>query len=329
MKNKYLFFLIRLWRDFTNPLKFEIANDLHSAILGDYYFIFDEDKMQNQKGAVKSFKLDENGIPMNPTYIDVSEQDYVYFPITIGQYGLSVFQTYLKTKSEHDKNRFLNIADWFYKNRIDDKKSGAYWLTHVPLPQYQNQGPWQSAFVQSRGISVLLRAYQLTGNEKFVTIAEQALTPYTKPVSDGGVTSFTEWGPFYEEYTAAVPTLVLNGMVFSLCGVHDFIRVFPENELARQLFDQGIQTLINILPVFDLTYWSRYNLCRADWYPAVDPATVNYQRLHIVQLNMLYRLTNNEIFNQYAKKFKSQDNIFNVLRMYITKYRALKKLNRL
>ncbi len=46
-------------------------------------------------------------------------------------------------------------------------------------------------------------------------MAEKALISFTKSVEDGGVTSFTKWGPFYEEYTAEVPTLVLNGMIFS------------------------------------------------------------------------------------------------------------------
>ncbi len=72
-----------------------------------------------------------------------------------------------------------------------------------------------------------------------------------------------DWGPFYEEYTAEVPTLVLNGMIFSLCGLLDFARVFPENDLGKKLVSEGFSTLENILPDYDLGFWSRYNLCRA------------------------------------------------------------------
>nr|MBC8526075.1 hypothetical protein [Candidatus Cloacimonadota bacterium] len=135
--------------------------------------------------------------------------------------------------------------------------------------------------------------------------------------------------PFYEEYTAEVPTLVLNGMIFSLCGVYDFIRVFPENKLAKKIFDDGIATLKKILPEYDLGYWSRYNLCKSDWYPEIDPATIGYQRLHITQLEMLYKLTNEEIFKKYAVKFRRQDNLINMIKMYRIKYRALKRLRRL
>ncbi len=329
IKNKYLFFIFRIWKDIFNPTIWPISNDMWSKELGEYYFVFTEKAMENQKGGQKSIVYDDNGIPMNPTYIDVKEKDYVYFPLTIGQVGLAVFHTYLKTKSEDDKKRFLKFPEWFFDTAIEDEKLGVYWLTDVPLPQYKNSGPWQSAFVQGRGISNLLRGYQLTGKVEWKDMAEKALQPFAIPVNEGGVTSFTKYGPFYEEYTAEVPTLVLNGMIFAMCGITDFLRVFQEHKLARKLYDEGIETLKNSLPDFDLGYWSKYNLCEAEWYPQNDPATITYQHLHITQLNMLYKLTGEKIFDDYAKKFKKQINIFNILKMYFKKYKSLKKLGRL
>jgi len=329
IKNKYIFFLLRILKDIFNPIQYKIANNLHSKNLAEYYFLFSEKQMENQKGGQKSIVYDKDGISLNPTYIDVKDKSFVYFPITIGQVGLAVFHTYLKTKSEEDKNRFLKFADWFYQNAEVTKKLGVRWLTDVSLPQYKNFNVWQSAFSQSRGISILLRAYQITNDDKYAKMAEKALIPFTKSVTEGGVTSFTKWGHFYEEYTAEVPTLVLNGMIFSLCGIYDFVRVFPKNKVARKIYEDGIQTLKNILPEYDLGYWSRYNLCKADWYPEIDPATIGYQRLHITQLDLMYRLTKNEIFNLFTEIFRKQDNIINALKMYFIKYKALKKIGRL
>jgi len=329
LKENHIFFILRFWRDLTHPIRYDVTGDLHAPQLGTYYLLFDENRIVNQKGATKSFVLDEKGIPVTPTYIDVKEKSHVYFPITIGQYGLAVFHTYLRTRSESDRSRFLRIADWFYDNRIEDDRLGTYWLTDVSLPAYRNPGPWQSAFVQGRGISVLLRGYQLTGNSPYLDVAQGALKPFLHLVSEGGVTSSTEWGPFYEEYTSGVPTLVLNGMIFSLCGVHDFVRVFPENRLSRRIFDDGIQTLKNILPEYDLGYWSRYNLCTADWYPKIDPATVAYHHLHITQLKMLYRLTGEEVFEEYADRFAAQCTFSNIIRTYRMKFQALKEMGRL
>jgi len=329
IKNKYLFFILRILKDIFKPTQWQIADDLNSPDLREYYFVFRESAMTNQKGGQKSIVYDEDGIPVNPTYIDVRDKDYVYFPITIGQVGLAVFHSFLSTRNESDRQRFMKFADWFFSHDDQDEKMGVRWLTDVALPQYKNEGPWQSAFAQSRGISILLRAFQLTGEERYAEKAEKALLPFTVPSDKGGVTSFTSWGPFYEEYTAAVPTLVLNGMIFSLCGLKDFMRVFPENQLARRLYSEGIETLEKILPEYDLGFWSRYNLCRADWYPVTDPATITYQHLHVTQLTMLYRLTGKSVFRTFAARFKEQINLANIIRMYRTKYRALKGLDRI
>lgn len=329
IKNKYLFFLFRIWKDIVHPTVWPISNDLYSKILREYYFLFSEYAIINQKGGQKSIFYDDSGIPVNPTYIDVKDKAFVYFPITIGQAGLAIFHTFLQSGKEDDLNRFLKIANWFMENAEYSPDLGARWLTNVSLPQYKNPGPWQSAFAQGRAISVLLRAYQITHNQHFYKTAKKALKPFTKAVSEGGVTSYTKWGPFYEEYTANVPTLVLNGMVFSLCGVYDFIRAFPDNQSAKRIFDDGIQTLKNILPVYNLGYWSRYNYCQADWYPDIDPATHTYQKLHITQLKMLAQLTGKQIFEDYAQIFSKQLSIINIFKMYYIKFKSLKKMGRL
>ncbi len=327
---KVVFMFKKMMADFKSPKqRYPIAKDLHSQKLGDYYFVFNENRVSAGKDQALINKFDKDGIPINKTYIDVKDKDFVYFPISIGQMGLAVFNTYLQTQKEEDKQRFLKFAEWFYNNADVSETLGARWLTDVKLPAYRTPENWQSAFSQSRGISILLRAFQISGEEKYAEMAEQALISFTKPVSEGGVTSFTQWGPFYEEYTSAVPTLVLNGKIFALCGLYDFVRVFPKNELSRKLFEEGIETLKNCLAEYDMGFWSKYNLCKAPWYPAVDPATISYQKLHVTQLKMLFELTGEKTFKQYMNKFDKQNHLFNAFRMYFIKFRALRKLGRL
>jgi len=328
---KALFMLQKMKQDFhrLRMAGYDLAQDMHSSNLVEYYFLFKEELVGAGKEQALIKRFDEDGIPINKTYIDVTDKDYVYFPISIGQMGLSVWHTYLSSKRDEDAQRFLKFADWFLKHAEIDDRLGARWMTEVALPAYKNPGPWQSAFSQSRGISVLLRAYQLTGREEYRSMAEQALQPFTISVADGGVTSFTEWGPFYEEYTSEVPTLVLNGMIFALCGVQDYRRVFPDHPLASRLFDEAVDTLISIMPQFDLGYWSRYNICEADWYADIDPATILYQKLHITQMRMMHQLTGHMIFKKYEEIFTRQITTTNVVKMYKVKYKALKKIGRL
>jgi len=326
---KQLFMLSKLYQDFRAPrVRFEIPKELSSQELKQYYFIFQENSVAKKDQRLIS-RLDENGIPVNRTYIDVVDQDHVYFPISIGQMGLAVFHTYLESGAESDKERFLKFADWFVDNALIEPKLGARWMTEVALPQYKNPGPWQSAFSQSRAISILLRGYQLTGNLRYAELAELALLSFEYDVKEGGVTTQTKFGPFYEEYAASVPTLVMNGLIFALFGIYDFKRVFPDNRTADKLFSSGISTLEKILPEYDLGFWSKYNLCKAEWYPEIDPATIRYQRLHVEQLQVLYKITKSAVFDKYSRKFRKQDSLFSALKMYRLKYKALKKIGRL
>ena len=318
--HKKFFMIKKLYKDIARGENFySICDDIHGSILGQYYFVFDEKRVRSGKDQSLISSFDKDGIPLNNTYIDVSEVDLIYYPISIGQMGLSVYHTYLRTKSIYDLNRFLKFADWYKENAIFNKNSGAKWLTNVALPAYENPGPWQSAFAQSRAISILLRAFQETGQNEYNDLAKRAIIPFSISVRDGGVTSFTEWGPFFEEYTASVPILVFNGHIFSLFGLYDYIRVNPENTDVLTIFRSGIKTLVKCLPTFDLGYWTRYNYCQAPFYPDVDPSTLSYQRLHIMLLKIINRISPQEEFSYFIKKWNEQIRIINYLKSGLVK----------
>jgi hypothetical protein len=320
--------LRKLRKDVTRGRQaYALADDLLSPQLGEYYFEMTEPLLLS--GHSQEFHFDDEGIPLIPTYIDVEERALIHYPISIGQYGLAVWHTFHQTGAEADRHRFLRIVDWFYRNRIEDERLGAYWLTDVEKPAYRIDKPWKSAFAQARAINLLLRAHQLTGDRETHRVAERALVPFQYSVDQGGVVAYLDEGPFYEEYPAGVPVLVLNGMVFSLCGVHDFLRVHPEHAGARRIFNDGVSTLARLLPRYDLGFWSRYSLCEASFHPAVDPATIGYHHLHIVQLELMYRLTGKEIFRQYSERWRGFVNLPNALRMYRIKLRALRAMGRL
>lgn len=322
--------LDKLLVDLRSPKRpYVVSDDLYSNKLGEYYFLFEEKSVAAGKNQRLIKVFDDDGIPINKTYVDVEDKDYVYFPISIGQMGLAVYHTFLKSGTDEDKVRFLKFAEWFRKNVTETEELGAVWYTDVDLPAYKRKGPWQSAFSQSRAISILLRGYQLTNNEEYQRLAKLALLSFKVEVKDGGVMADTAFGPFYEEYTSHIHTLVLNGHIFALCGVYDFVRTFPDDQEAREIFDKGVQTTVKILPEFDLGFWSRYNLCNAEFYPDVDPSTIGYQKLHATQLEFMYKLTNNPIFKTFMEKFENQISLLNIARMYKLKYNALKKIGRL
>lgn len=318
---------------FNRQQPYLIAGNLVSQQLDEYYFVFEEDpaKLNSLLSA-----FDKNGIPLNSAYIDVVEPKTHYYPITIGQYGLAVFHSWLRDKNIGKKAHFLRIADWFYENKTENEQLGTYWLTDVPKPEYKIETPWKSAFSQSRGLSILLRAWQLTGDDKFLEVCKKAIIPFTFDIEDGGVTANLKNGhPFYEEYVASEPTMVLDGHIFSLFGIYDFIRAISPSidqyyqELAITIFNDGIDSLIYWFPQFDLDYWLRFNFCQMEHYPAIDPCTIGYLRLISTQLEVLYNITSKKELQEFKNKLATYDKIGNILRMYRVKYRALKKLSRI
>lgn len=325
---KTLFMLNKFRRDvFRKKTIYELAKDVHSAELREYYFVMDEARLR--EGYSQNFHFDDAGIPLIPTYIDVEERKLIYYPISIGQFGLAIFHTYLQTGAATDRERFLNIVDWFYTHRRQDPRLGDHWLSDVPKPEYRIHYAWPSAFAQSRGLSILLRGWQLTGQPKYLDAATQALKIFHVPADEGGVTTFTENGPMYEEYPAPFLTAVLDGAIFSLFGLYDFVRAVPANNEARSLFDSGIKALVGNLPRYDMGFWIRYNLCNQPFYPQRDPAHLIYFRMILTQLDLLHRMSAETVFQETASKWREYDRPLNIIKMYWLKYRALKKLNRL
>ena len=166
MKKK-IFMLKKLYRDFyssPSPSNYDFG-----SILKYYYFKFENDPNKLNRLIAE---YDGNGIPMNKSYIDVKDARLHYYPISIGQYGLAVFHDWLDTKKEKDRLQFIRIADWFKNSSIQDSKLGTFWLTDIPKPEFNVYQPWKSAFSQSRGISLGLRAYQLTNNFEYYEMAK-------------------------------------------------------------------------------------------------------------------------------------------------------------
>lgn len=249
---------------------------------------------------------------------------------------MAVFHEWLKSEDKEKKEHFLRIADWFYNNRCEDENLGTYWLTETPKPEHHISTPWKSAFAQSRAISVMLRAWQITGDEKYLKVCKKALIPFTKDISEGGVAIRRKKGEtFFEEYVAEYPTRVIDGHIFSLFGLYDFIRAVPHeidansNQLAHELFTEGIEGLANQWKKLDLGFWIRYCLSEIPGYPVDDPCTAGYLRLIRTQIKVLNNIVQNQELENFYRKMVEIDTPLNILKMYRLKYKALKKLNRL
>jgi hypothetical protein len=147
---------------------------------------------------------------------------------------------------------------------------------------------------------VLLRAFQETGDERYLESARRAFQAFRLDVSRGGVTYRDEAGQiWFEEYLVDPPSHILNGFLWASWGVYDYA-LLTGDDGAMQLFDSAVQTLAANLSRYDTGYWSLYELSPT-WLPML--ASPFYHRLHIVQLEVMANLTGQAVFRDFARRW--------------------------
>lgn len=268
----------------------------------NYYFTFGHVK------EADAIKLDENLV----YYVDYSKikslgvsNQLVYSPVTLSLNALRSHQRWQREYDNREYDIFLANADWLVENINDD---GEWPLTQdVTVGQYTVEAPWCSALSQGLAMSVLCRAFEHSGDHKYIQTARKALAPFKKDIAEGGVRTTNDFGVFYEEYPLPEnPTHVLNGCAYSLFGLYDLF-LYDNNIEALGLFTEGVNGLAGALGRYDSGNWTYYSLnkesnLRNHW----NYCSPWYQKLHTNQVTALYNITGNATFKHYADTFAEQ-----------------------
>ncbi|MDR3667133.1 MAG: D-glucuronyl C5-epimerase family protein [Ignavibacteriaceae bacterium] len=247
-------------------------------------------------------KFDGKGIPI----YEFPDKRAIYHPIVICQYAFALFELLFKSNYSNKtaETQFLIQADWLLKSGSETKK-GLVWYIDYSIKEYGLYQPWFSALAQGEAISVLTRAYKLTSNIDFIKACDKAIIPFTLQVKSGGLVNLFKNIPVYEEYPSPIRTVaVLNGFIFSLFGLYDYY-LSTKNSLAKELFENGIDSLTKILPYYDIKYWSSYYLFD---YPKSYTSSFTYHNIMINQLKALSIISNEKIFSEYSNKWESYKN---------------------
>src|SRR5262249_926149 len=144
--------------------------------------------------------------------------------------------------------------------------------------------PWYSGLAQGQGISLLLRAHKETGASQYLSCAKRALAAFDVDVRDGGVYYEDQDGNlWFEEYIVFPPTHILNGFIWALWGIYDYLLVTGDAHV-KELFGRAVKTLRESLPRFDTGFWSLYEQSGTKLPMIASPF---YHALHIVQLRVM------------------------------------------
>jgi heparosan-N-sulfate-glucuronate 5-epimerase len=269
----------------------EVNENFQPGELGEYYMPF-------IAKADYPGEFDSAGIPLLNYHGKLGLQ---YNPIAIAQYGLGNYNLFTRTGDPQRRTKFLTVADWLVTH-LEKNGSGMWVWNHHFDWEYRTrlQAPWYSALAQGQGISVLVRAHRETGDTLYLDAAQRAFEPFLKAADEGGVAYRDDSGHIWlEEYIVSPPTHILNGFIWASWGVYDYFLAAGES-VAQRLFDQAVETLAANLHCYEAGFWSLYEQS-GTWLKML--ASPFYHHLHIIQLEILYRLTGREIFRQYAMRW--------------------------
>lgn len=269
----------------------EVNENMKPGELGEYYMPF-------AAKADYPGQYDNAGVPLLNYHGKLGLQ---YNPIAIAQYGLGNYNLFSRTGDPLRRGKFLTVADWLVKH-LEKNGSGMWVWNHHFDWEYRTRlkAPWYSALAQGQGISVLVRAHRALGGTVYLDAAQRAFEPLLRTTDNGGVAYRDDGGhTWLEEYIVSPPTHILNGFIWASWGVYDYFLASGES-VAQTLFDQAIETLTANLHRYEAGFWSLYEQS-GTWLKMM--ASPFYHRLHIVQLEILYRLTGREIFRQFAMRW--------------------------
>lgn len=295
---------IRLaYRDVVNDLR--IHDSEHYEPEGKYVTMNDIPP-SNYKAQLEAYNCDQRGVRRHKIINRDGKQELVYNSIHIAQQGLTEYGYYLADKNENHLRSMEAVAKWIIENQ--DQDTGA-WINRFDLynPNVSTwlNNPWISAMGEGQIISFLCRYYHITGEQTYLDVAVNGLKIFHKDVSDGGVVSYFNGFPVYEEYPTNPPSFTLNGFIYALFGLYDLYKTADCSE-AKELFEKGLKTLEHILPYYDDSHLTYYDLGYIT-APLRNPRqNSKYHLIHIKLLQALYSVTNNKTVQYYAKKWSAQ-----------------------
>lgn len=274
-----------------------------------YYINFDSDAHKIGKGQLGP--VDENGIPMvnyNERYRTAGIRNKTnipfgvhYTPVTVSIYAFSLLQGIVSGNSTTDvhQDKFFQLVDWLVRTISPISPKAGVWQHSFQIPFASGiSPPYPSGIAQAQAISLLLRAYQLRADDRYIAVVHQAFNAFLVDIDNGGVRCVEGGFTWIEEWPSKPRSHVLNGFMFALLAIYDY-KTFFGTDVGTELWTEGLRTLTHNIDLFDSGYGSRYDLLRG------LVVSETYHQLHIKLLRELYLLSSESSLLGVAERWEN------------------------
>jgi hypothetical protein len=225
-------------------------------------------------------------------------------PVTVCQVGLGCIEYFNNRNSSEHYKRAILCADWLLKNsHSNNKKEGLqiYWTVPYSFKLFHLKKDFKSGLIQGQAISLLIRVYKATKDNKYLIGAEGSYNFMMTPINKGGCLN-TKLNIIEEYINDKYDTTVLNGAISSVWSIYDMW--LATNDCKYQIDFKNLQSaLMSIVTKFDTGYWSLYCLKKStlEYSPL---ASKYYHEEHIIQFKIMYKITGEEKWLSFSEKFK-------------------------
>lgn len=233
------------------------------------------------------------------TTSSTAEMPEALLPAGLAQLGLGWWERMLAGEA-NAADRFLAVCAALERRAVAER-GALWWPSRVSVAKYAPLSVY-SALPQAQVISAFIRAFLLTGDLRWKSLALDALPPLLTPKSSELVFQ-TDEGPVLEEGPSDPPSHILNGWIYALWGLWE-AKIALEHEGAGTTFELSLACLRRMLGAYDVGWWTRYSL-----YPHFLPdlAKPFYHKLHADQVEILDRLFGYPEFGQAAFRWRAYD----------------------
>lgn len=201
---------------------------------------------------------------------------------------------------------FFAAANWFL-NHQDENGGWANMVTRKLSNGMLELAPgWYSAMAQGQAMSLLTRAFKVSGDLHYLESALRAIKLFSIRSEQRGIlTTFLGKYVWYEEYPTIPSSFVLNGFIYSLFGLYD-VQQSGTHQLCKEagkLFQNGLVSLKKMLPLFDTGAGSVYDLRHFSLGVAPNLARWDYHSTHINQLLFLSTIHDDPILKSTSERW--------------------------
>lgn len=227
------------------------------------------------------------------------------------QFALGLADQILIENASKNTSQFLSICDYFMKEQTPEGDFPYHFDWGA------NKAPWSSALAQSRGASVLLRAWMASGEDEYLKSALLAISRFEVPIDEGGYLNIfgQELCPYFEEYPQD-PSVVINGFMATFFGLYE-LACWTNESRPKELLAMAKSSLAKMLPHFDAGWWSLYDLHGTEKLPNL--CSPFYHEMMINYLRVICTITPDESFNQILDTWQRQNTPVNRLRALVGK----------